>query len=357
MSTLWRYYAARFLQAFAGSLLILALLVVVVDMLLNWGDIMDAEASLAGAFRVLLLRTAANYLTYLIPVAGFVGAFLCVGQAARAYEVMAIRAGGISPIYAFVPIILIALVISAFTLWLNETAGRSAAEWMAKEAGLMTDRLELESGTIWYHSGRVIYSGREPEDAKIRDARIFERNDAGQLIRTVHAAVAHRLSDDAWRFEDAIVRTFSPGEPAAPPQVLKAADVTLGLASVRSPRLDSRELSAQRLPVLMTYIRAIEARGSDAGPARAILHSRLSAPFLALLFVLFAIPLALSVEHTKSLAIPTLQGVGILSAFLVLREYAGGIAFQLGGPAAILPWALLAVFALWSVSRLVRMPR
>lgn len=357
MRTLWRYYALRFLQAFAASLLILALLVLVVDMLLNWADLASGQGSFGAAFRVLLLRTAANYLTYLIPVSAFLGAFLCVGQAARANEVMAVRAGGVSPIHAFLPLLLLALVISAFTLWLNETVGRTAAEWMAKESGLMTDRLELESGTVWYHSGHVIYSGREPEEARIHDARVFERNEKGQLVRTVNAAVAYRLSDAAWRFEDAIVRTFVPEDPSAPPEVLKAADVTLGLASVRSPRLDKRELAAQRLPALFGYIAATEARGSDAGPARAVLHSRLSAPLLALLFVLFSIPLALSVEHTRSMAVPTLQGVAVLTAFLVLREYAGGIAFRLGGPAALLPWAVVAAFAAWCVGRLVRMPR
>ena len=61
MRTLWRYYSLRFLQAFAGSLLILALLVVVVDMLLNWGDIVGAEETLGAAVRVLLLRSAASY--------------------------------------------------------------------------------------------------------------------------------------------------------------------------------------------------------------------------------------------------------------------------------------------------------
>ena len=221
----------------------------------------------------------------------------------------------------------------------------------------MADSVELKSGTVWYYSGRVIYSGREPIDSSLRDARVFERSEDGRLIRTVHAAYAHRLNDKQWRFENAIVRTFSPSEPERPPELLKANEITLDLASLRSPRLDQRELAAQPLPVLLAYIDALDQRGADAGPARAVLHGRLSAPLLALLFVLFAIPLALSVEQTRSLALPTLQGVAILTAFLVLREYAGGMAFNLGGNAALLPWALLALFATWSVCRLRAVPR
>ena len=43
--------------------------------------------------------------------------------------------------------------------------------------------------------------------------------------------------------------------------------------------------------------------------------------------------------------------------FVKVREYTGGIAFQLGGMAAALPWVLLVIFTLWSAARLARMPR
>ncbi len=359
MRTLWRYYSLRFLQAFAGSLVILALLVVVVDMLLNWGDIMDSQASLGEAIRVLLLRTAASYLTYLIPVAAFVGSFMVIGQAARSFEVMALRAGGISPLRAFVPLLLLAMVLSAFTLWLNETLGRSAAVLMAKEAGLLTDSIELRSGTWWYHSGRIVYSGEAPNatGSSIRNARVLERDESGRLIRTIHARVAHRESDKAWRFEKAIVRTFDIADPTRPPVVQRGEDITLALASRRNLRLDARELAAMRLPQLTAHIDIAEARGGDSGPARSIFHSRLSVPVLVLLFVAFAIPLGLSVERTKSLALPTLQGVAILTTFLVLREYAGGIAFRVGGMMALLPWLLIALFLAWASLRLWRVPR
>jgi lipopolysaccharide export system permease protein len=359
MRTLWRYYSLRFLQAFAGALLILALMVVVVDMLLNWGDIMAAQETLGGAIRVLLLRTAASYLTYLIPVAAFAGTFIVIGQAARSLEVMALRAGGISPLRAFVPLLLVAIVLSAFTLWLNETVGRAAAVLMAQDAGLTSDSIELRSGTWWYHSGRVVYSGQDPNatGSSIRDARVFVRDDGGQLVRTIHASTAHRESDKEWRFEHAIVRTFDTADPSRAPTVTRADEITLALESLRNLRLDARELAALRLPQLMTYIDVAQGRGADTGPARSIFHSRLSVPIVVLLFVSFAIPLALSVEQSKSLALPTLHGIAILTAFLVLREYTGGIAFRVGGSMAYLPWILVVLFLTWSSTRLLRVPR
>ena len=227
------------------------------------------------------------------------------------------------------------------------------------EAGLLDESVELKNGTTWYHSGRVIYSGREPNPIgdRIQDARIFERDAEGRLIRTVHARVAHRLGTEEWRFEDAIVRRFDGGDPSAAPELQQAASLTLRLASRRALNLGALELDALRLPELTAYIAENERRGNDAGSARSILHGRLSIAWLPLLFALFAIPLGLAVERTQSLAGPTLQGVAFLSAFLVLREYAGGIAFGLGGASVLLPWVLLALFAGLGGMRLVRVPR
>ena len=67
MTTLSRYVATRFLRAFFGSLVILALTVLVVDMLLNLEDVLEAGGSLLGALRFLWLRLASVYLPYLLP--------------------------------------------------------------------------------------------------------------------------------------------------------------------------------------------------------------------------------------------------------------------------------------------------
>jgi len=79
VSTLSRYVASRFLRAFLGAFVILALSVLVVDMLLNLEDVLEAERSLSGALRFLALRLASVYLPYLLPVATFTGAFFAVG--------------------------------------------------------------------------------------------------------------------------------------------------------------------------------------------------------------------------------------------------------------------------------------
>ena len=73
MRILWRYVSLSFLRAFLGSLVILALVVVIVDTLLNLEDVLETTDTLWGAVQILFMRTASLYLAYLSPFAVFAG--------------------------------------------------------------------------------------------------------------------------------------------------------------------------------------------------------------------------------------------------------------------------------------------
>ncbi len=357
--TLWRYYSGRFLGAFLASLVILALLVLVVDMLLNLGDVLENQKSLADALRVLVFRCAAQYLAYLVPVATFAGAFFSVGRAARNHEVLAVRAGGISPLRAFAPLLWIALLLAAGSLWLNEAVGVAAARSLNRLTDGPSDRLVLRSGVIWHHSGRVIYRGKREDPARERlaDVSVFERDASGRLVRTVHAASAERISATQWRFQRASVRRFTPGDASAPPRLERFDDVELQLATGIDLRPDVRELDAVPLPVLREYVAAIEDSGSDPGAARSVLHARLSMPTLAFVFAVFAIPLALGVERTRTLARPALYGIGFLMAFILAREYSMGIALRADESSPLVSWGVVLVFTSIGAVQLARVRR
>ncbi len=55
--------------------------------------------------------------------------------------------------------------------------------------------------------------------------------------------------------------------------------------------------------------------------AEALLHERVAEPLASLVFVVLALPLALRVERTRSLAVPALQGVAAIFLFYMVREY------------------------------------
>lgn len=342
MSTLSRYVASRFLRAFVASLVILALSVLVVDMLLNLEEVLEAERSIPGVLEYLWLRLVSVYLPYLLPVATFTGAFFAVGLLARSREIVAIKAGGVSPLVALIPVFICSTFIAIGALLANETLTVRASAALAKASGATSGGVELRAGTIWYHTGRYVYNIRSADAGSdsVRDIRVFERNEDGRLVRLIHAARARRLAPHEWRFEGATVRMFDPEAPAAPPKVERAREVKLRLEEERTPTLLQAEISA--LPV-WTLARHLEAAPEDAR-ARALLHQRLTAPLLVLLFALLAIPLALRVERTRSLALPALQGVITLFVFLMVREYGVGFAIGSAATATPAPWLIVLAF-------------
>jgi lipopolysaccharide export system permease protein len=352
VSTLSRYVATRFLRAFAGAFVILALSVLVIDMLLNLEDVLEAERSLVGALRFLGLRLASVYLPYLLPVATFSGAFFAVGLLARNREIIAMKAGGVSPILALIPVFIASAFIAILALVANETLTVRASAALAKQSGAPTAGVEIRAGTIWYHTGRYVYNIRSADAGSdsVRDIRVFERNPAGRLVRLIQAARARRLAPHEWRFEGATVRSFDPEHPEAPPRVERAREITLRLEEERSPRLLQAEISALPIWTLSRYVQAspLDAR------ARSLLHQRLTGPLLVLLFALLAVPLALRVEQTRSLALPALEGVVVLFAFLLVREYGASFASASAAAASAAPWAILLAFAALGAFRLSR---
>ena len=266
LKTLWRHYAARFARAFAASLFILTLLVIAVDTLLELDEIPEDERTLAAAALRVGLRTLAQYFAYLVPAASFTAAFVTVAQGARAREIVALKAGGVNPLVAFLPVFVAAMAAGFALALVQETAGVRAAGALAGRTGAMRGEL-TRSGAIWYNAGRVIYSAREsdPEGERVADIHVLERDMQGHLLRQIHAERAVRLSPQLWRFENAVVRSFDPSSPTTPPRFERAKDITLPLASDRTPRLHPDELAALTLPTLGDYVSVGAQRGRQPG--------------------------------------------------------------------------------------------
>ena len=355
MPTLHRYVAARFAAAFFGSLLVLTLLVLVVDMLLHVNEVFGEEGGIGQGVALLGLRTLSRYLPYLIPISAFTGTFLAVGGAARNAEILAVKTAGISPLRALLPVFAGAALVAAAGFVVTETVSVWATNALLHLGGEDEDDFYRRSGQIWYNAGRFIYNIRSPdaETERLEEVRVYERDAQGRLLRVVDAARAERVGPGLWRFVDGSVRSFDATLPEAPPGYEAFAETEIELANDRTARRLQGNLAAVPLWTLARY------QPSPREQARigAVVHDRLSAPLTALVFALLALPLALRAERSRNLAAPAAQGVLILFVFLMAREY--GTTFAAGGdlPAAAATWVTLALFTgfgLWQLARVER---
>lgn len=357
MRILSRYVLRRFLFFFVIVVMGLAAGVLIAEMLLHLDDLIGQDGGVSSAVRYLGLKFSAYYLPILIPIASFAAAFLSLGLSARWLELMAAKAGGISPIRAALPLLGGAIVLAGLTLVVDETLVLGAErEWRRLDSP-DTGRIEFRRGSFWYQNGNFIYNvGRaEPESRTLYGVTIFEMNDHWHLIRRIQAKSV-RIESERWMLEDAAVRHFDPDEPRTPPtlELLPTLDLHADGSSDRA--LLDADAATLSLGDLRRYIDARERAGDDVSRFRARLHQRLTDPLTVLILALLAIPFAVMTERTQSLAQPALRGALVVLIFWSARELSSVVA-QRGLAAIVAPWLTLLLFTFIGVWRLARIPR
>jgi lipopolysaccharide export system permease protein len=348
---------SRFLIWFALILLVLAAGVTIAEMLLHLDDLAADTEGFGGAIRFLALRVCSYYLPILIPISSFTATFMSLGLASRWMEVTAAKAGGISPLRAAVPLLAAAAVLSGVTLLVNETMViESERAWRRHLSGSKGE-IKFRRGSFWYASGRYIYNvgDADPNTRTLHDLRIFEINEEGRLVRRIHASVA-RLLEGGLHVFDATEFRFDPASPLAPPERNWSGELTLHTDSPSDTTLLAADAATLSLRNLSELIAQRARRGGEVARFRAMLHARLTDPLTVFLLALLAVPFALRVEQTRSLAVPALQGVIVLLAFWSFRS--GGAFVAASGPVAAVaaPWSVLLAFAAAGAWRFARVP-
>lgn len=358
MRILSRYFLVSYLTLFSVILGATLLVIAVVEVLLHFDDVLEYRDGFAGVATYVLVRIPSYYLRALIPVSSFAAAFLCVGLAARGREVMALKAGGISPHRVLLPLLAASLLLSGVTLLVNETAVLGAARTLARfDRG--DDGISFRRGSFWYHRGNVIYNvgDADRESRTLSGVRVYELSPQGRLVRSIRADSAEIQDGPRWRLLDATVRTFDPDSPSAPPRVERARESILEVAEPGDAALLEADASTLSLPDLRAYIRARADEGHDVERPRTMLHVRMTEPLGVALFALLAIPIGLGVERSRSLARQALLGLGVVALFYALRTAGATVAAGGAIPPAAAPWLLFVGFAGFGAFRLATIPR
>jgi lipopolysaccharide export LptBFGC system permease protein LptF len=177
-----RHYLASYLRLFSAILAGSLLSIVIVEMLLNFDDVVE-NRNAAGIATYFLLRIPSEYLRDALPLASFAAAFLCIGGAARAREVTALKAGGIPPRRIALPVLLASLVLSSASLLASETVILSAERgW--NRLSRPGQGIAWRRGSFWYHRGNVVYNilGMDGASHTLHGVSVFRLNAEGRLV-------------------------------------------------------------------------------------------------------------------------------------------------------------------------------
>jgi len=357
---LTRHLVARFLGSFAAFLIGSTLTIVVIEMMLNVGDMLQGDRGPRGVASYLFLRIPSYYLRDLLPIVAFAAAFFTFGSASRAREMQAMKAGGLSPHRVAAPLLWAALALSAGSYLLNETWILEATRmWNRRDSE--TNPISFRQGSFWYQRGRTIYNIGDADRATntLRGVRIYELSEEGRLLRSIEAARANVEDEERWRFEAPVVRNFDARDRLRPPATTRHdGEVPLHLDQGSVSALMTADVTSLSVRELQEVIQRQEREGRETARPRALLHARLAEPFAVLLFVLAAVPLGVRVERARAqgMTVPALLGIAILAAFFSLRSVAETLTTSGLLPPAPTPWILLGGFLAFATWRYARMP-
>jgi len=126
---------------------------------------------------------------FTIPMAALVAILLTFGRLSSDHELVALRASGVSLRKVIRPILLAALVLSLFTLYLNDQlASRShfRVRQISSDIGLRTPAAILEEGVFIKSFRNIILFIHRIEDNKLHQIRIYQPQEDGPT-RTIIA--------------------------------------------------------------------------------------------------------------------------------------------------------------------------
>ncbi len=336
----------KYLGNFLAALVILNLVVLIAETIAGLNDQIERMGSWEEALILLCLRVPAWYFRITFPMSAFLAALMALGSSARTNEIIAMKACGVSPLRLLVPVLLAAILLSGVTAVTYEWASVRASRALVRHKHGGDQDLTFESGAFWLKKGTNIYRVRDGDlnEGVLFGVNVYERNEAGRLLRSTMAREARIKDDDQWVLLSPTIRSFDPVDPSKAPSIERPDKVKItGISRRTLTYFDPGEMTFS-MRQLREIIQARLGDGAKPTILQSQLHLRYTDPLIVLLFTCFAAPLGLKVERTKTIALPAMQGVALIALFWGIRSFTGNLATK-GVVAPYLPyWAVLLLF-------------
>jgi len=295
MRILDRYLVKEILRPFIFCLLIFTALIFIAQLFeeldhiqrLGWGVMIH----------YFLYRTP-FFLTQFAPVAVLLAGLWSLGNLSKNYELIAMKAGGISFRRVLVPMLVLALVISFLVLILNESIIPLLNMKVKRfEQVKMDERPEYErrDNVAFYspdHQYLIYMKTFDGEKSQMRHIQILARRPDGTLARRIDAQKG-LYSNGGWNFIKGIEREFD----ARGENILREASFNEKYLPLEvSPGDFSREIQKPEelnFIHLARYIAQSRRGGYDIRRYLVDLHLKIASPFACVIILLLGAPLAI----------------------------------------------------------------
>jgi lipopolysaccharide export system permease protein len=356
MTVLSRYLVTRYLLALLACWSAAGLVLFLLELFGKSAsfDTYDTSATAVTAYLVLKIP---NLLLDAYPATTLFAVLLSFGLLARNNEILAIRAGGVSPWRMLRAVLATSVAVSVFALAWAEYVVPVASSRSRLIRDSVIKRRETYSGreatAMWLRTKQGFLRAEyyDSQRLTIYGIRLFEADPAMHLRRIIEGPSA-KWDGTRWRLAEGTVKTVAAGG-EIDTRIATDLDFELGEAPVvfEKRRPKAKEMT---YPELSAFIRGLENRGVATREFRVERHLRLAWPVTGIVAVLLGFPLAVRGGRRFGIGYNIATGslVGFSYWFLFALCSSAGRSGILSPVLAA--WTPNVVFALFSVVLLSR---
>jgi lipopolysaccharide export system permease protein len=322
MRVISRYIIVEFAKIISICIGVFVALYLVVDFFERIDDFIEAQLPLSLAVHFFLLKLPL-IIQQGIPMGVLMGTLITLGLMARSNELLALKAGGVSPVLVVGPILVFAFTLSAVDFAFSEylvplTSTRTNYIWNVKVRNRPVPS-SFSQEKIWYKSGQVLYNIRvlHPTHQLLEGVTIYMFDGDFHLSKRLDAKRG-QWDGEAWVFSDGIL-------------IQRMADGNFSAKEFQRRRLELEERPQdfqhlEKAPEEMTigelgrYVARIKSEGYDATRYRVDFHAKISFPFTPVIMALLGIAVALYQGKQGGIAIGVAVSVGLAFVYLLVFQ-------------------------------------
>lgn len=353
--TLSFYLARLFVTRIFGILLMLVLVLQMLDLLSESGDILsypgNGEAQLWTYVGLRMPQLIARFLPYSVLLA----TILTLATLNQNSEVIAMKASGLSAHQVLAPLLITAVFVSGISFAFNERVvtratgtlkAWEARQWgpLPKDSGVRTN-VYLRDGANILMAGSVSGAGK---DIRMENVTWYKRDANMMISQQVTAPRAH-YANPGWALEqptsfDVQSTTVKPLAPLTVATGLKPSQVMMS----------SVDPDGQDIVTLGRTISALRAAGRHSSELEGKWMHKLSGPLSTILMPLLGAIAAFGLARSGQLLIRAVIGMALGFAYFVIDNAALAIGNFGGYPPFVAAWAPFLLFFLIGETVLIR---
>ena len=353
--TLTFYLAKLFISRVLAILVMLALVLQMLDLLSESGDILavkgNGEAQLWFYVTLRFPQLVARFLPYSVLLATLL-TFWPLNQNS---EIISMRAGGLSAHQVLAPLLLTAGLVAVASFVFNERvvtrANATMKAWEGANWGVIPKASGTRSNVYLKDGGNILLAGTlsgQGAATRMENVTWYLRNADMMVTKEVRAPAA-TFAAPGWRLEKPVEFDVERAESSQLGELVVATGVTPGQVAISGVDADG-----QNLWELGRSIEALKAEGRRTTELEGKWWHKISGPLAALLMPLLGSVAAFGLARSGQLLVRAIIGMGLGFAYFVIDNAALAIGNFGGYPPLIAAWTPFLLFFLVGETVLIR---